>query len=120
MALTDPLSYTLNTIVNNYDRVEEGKYLKQGTTLDQPVYLSIDRTIQPDGSSSFVVKFTQAKNVVVNGIKTDDDVLQCHVVFRVPHRSFTDAEAIGLFEHLNAVLTTNSRAIGLKILTGQR
>lgn len=119
MALTDPLSYVLNTVTYNFDRIAEGTYLQRGTTLDQPSFLNIERTLKPDAVSSYLIKRTEAKNVVVNGVKTDDDVLQVHVVIKCPHRSFTAADCKTAFSHLNSTLFND---VGMfdKLINGQR
>lgn len=119
MALSDPFSYVLNTVTFNYDRISEGQYLQRGTTLDQPSFLTFERTLKPDGVSSYLIKRTEAKNVIVNGVKTDDDVLQVHVVIKCPHRSFTAAEAKTAFSHLNSTLF-NDASMFDKIINGQR
>lgn len=115
MALTDPLTYTLNSVAYNYDRIDDGLYLRRDTTLDQPVYLDIQRTIVPTAVSSYVVKLRQSKNVV--GFA--DDVLQVHTVMKVPHRSFTDAETKTLWTHLNSIMF-NDTGMFTKLISGQR
>lgn len=97
----DPLSIapiatvTFGTAVN-YDRIGDGLFLASTSTLDQPVQFSIQNTLDPNGTSSFVTKLTWAKNAPGSapyGEKPQpDDVLQYHSVIRVPHRSFTNTE----------------------------
>lgn len=127
MAYVDPLpvqsvtSATLAAAVN-FDRVGDGTYLASNSTLDTPTYLTIQNTVDPSGTSSFVVKVTQSKNApgtVPYGEKPQpDDTAQVHIVFRQPHRSFTNAEMLVLRDVLCGFLYTSGN-MG-KLLSGQK
>lgn len=123
----DPLpigGITATTIgaATNYDRIGDGLYLASNTTLDTPVLFSVQNTIDPNGISSFVAKVTQAKNApgtVPYGEKPQpDDVAQVHVVYRQPHRSFSNAEMLVLRDILCGFQYT-SGYMG-KFLSGQK
>lgn len=117
-----PIASTTAGTSVNYDRIGDGLFLSTSSTLDQPVMLSLQNTLDPSGISSFVVKLTWAKNApgtVPYGEKPQsDDVLQIHTVIRQPHRSFTNTEVLQARDILCGFLYS-SGYMG-KLLSGQK
>lgn len=78
MAFADTLTITPDT----FERLDNGKWISSTSTADEPHYLAVDNTVNPDGTSSYVVKVTKNKNSAVAG--QADLIGQVHVVFKAP------------------------------------
>lgn len=95
LSLTPVASFTAGSALS-FNRLREGQYMLSTTTIDQPGLLSLQSTIKPSGVSSFVAKYSFSKNVAgTPPYGTDpipDDVGSFHVVARLPHRSFSNAD----------------------------
>lgn len=97
---TDPLVFgPISTLTfgtsANYNRTGDGIYLKEGTTVDEPTWLTLQNTLNPSGVSSFVAKLQYSKNVPgspsYGAQPVPDDVSSIHVVVRQAHRAHTAA-----------------------------
>jgi len=108
-----PLSLVIGT--QTFEQLSDGRYIDAASTADEPCYLSIDNTVNPDGVSSYVIKLTKNKNSPISG--GADNVLQVHTVVKAPLKSFTQAEIESANTVLKTFLTT---ANFTKLLRGER
>lgn len=84
-----------------FNLLEIGKFRNIASTPDQPEDLTIQSTINPSSTSSFVVKSTKNTNSPTG---LTDDVAQCHVVFKYSP-STTRAQLSAQFTDLKTLLT---------------
>lgn len=108
MSLPDPVVIG----VAQFARLQEGRYILTASTADEPVLLSVDSTIKPDGTSSFVTKLQEHKNDV-NGV---DKLAQAHVVFRWDSGT-TQASLENLFGQLKTMLDATAIT---RLMRGER
>lgn len=127
MAFSDPVS--MNTVASftngaalSWDRLKDGQYLLTSSTLDEPIFLQLDNTLNPAGQSSFVAKYLRSKNApgtVPYGDKPQpDDILQVHTVIRWTHRSFTSTDVDTAVKALCGFLLNDT--LRAKFISGQR
>jgi len=108
-----PASLTIGT--ETFERLSDGLWILSTSTADQPVYFKIENTINPDSSSSYLVKTTTNQNSTVAG--QPDSILSNHMVIKAPLKVFTEAEILA---HHNRINTFMSAANLTKLLRGER
>lgn len=96
------LGLTLTIGPKVFNLLEIGKYRNIASTPDQPEDLTIQSSLNPSATSSFVVKSTKNTNSLSLG--SPDDVSQCHVVFKYSPLT-TRAQLSGQFADLKTLLT---------------
>jgi len=96
MALIDPLaivplgSATPNGVSRNYTRMGDGWFRRDISTADEPEDFYVERTLDPNGESSHLLKLVTLKNNP--DLTLPDGRLQTHVVIRYTSRQFSGAE----------------------------
>lgn len=108
MALADPTTYGAAT---SFKRIADGKYLEASSTIDEPLWLEVQNTPNPSGVSSYLVKFSQHKNVPGTPNYGDkpapDDVSSVHIVVRWSHRAHTQTQIKALIDLLVGMIGTS-------------
>jgi hypothetical protein len=118
MALSDPLILTVDSVALSYARQSEGKYIDSATSLSEPSILSLERTLNPSATSTYLVKFTEHALYPDPSGKLLKDTLSAHTVIKVAHRSFDDAAVSSIVDRLNT-FTSDSALLG-RFLRGER
>lgn len=98
-----------------YERLDLGRYILGTSTADQPSLLTFKSTVNPNGPSSYLVRFEEHKNSPVAG--AEDDILSYHSVIKVPLKAFTQSDVETLIARHNAFFTTTNLT---KLLRGER
>lgn len=90
MAFGDSLTVKTGVI---YDRLDIGSYIQQGTTLDQPSYLTISNRgvkANPTSPPQYTIKYSFFKNSAVIGAA--DNVLNIWTSLQAMPQAFTQSE----------------------------
>lgn len=107
--LADPFVYPTATGITagsnlTFNRTSEGIYLLSTATLDEPFTLSLQNTIRPSATSSFVAKITAGKNApgspTYGNQPVPDDESSLHIVMRQTHRAHDLAYMTNIRNHL--------------------
>lgn len=121
MAFPDPL------IINaqNYVETKDGLYMRDDSSVDQPVYFSLFSTPNrnPGANSTYKARWERHKNVVVSGVSNpEDDAVVVDLNIKTRARSFTDAEVQTAIINATALFTnaTNGLANLTRFLRGER
>lgn len=78
----------LNDFTAAMTRLDNGKFIRIDSTVDEPYYLNIKSNVRQTGNSDYLVQFQQYKNTASG----DDSLLQCHMVIKADLKNFTQAE----------------------------
>lgn len=125
--LSDPLSIQPVTAVTQgtalvFPRLDTGIYRLSTSTMDEPTMLTVQNTLVPHGTSSFVVKASLNKNApgtAPYGAKPlPDDVSSAHFVIRQCHRAHSASDIAYLRNLIAGFLYTSAIYDGF--LGGQR
>lgn len=116
MALPDSLTTPLIT-TGTYERLALGKWIDSSSTVDQPITLSVNSTVNPDGISDFVIRYDRAVNNNIDSYGKDF-TMSIYLVARYHTRTFTQAMLASGFVPIRDLMA--SAPTVTKIMRGER
>jgi len=84
----------------DFHRTRTGSWIAADSDLDEPSYLSFDSTLNPDGTSTFLIKYEELTNVE----GSLDARASAHMVIKWPHSAKTEDEMKYVVERLIGII----------------
>lgn len=114
MALPDSLSYGL-TAPTAFERVAQGKWILNDSTVDQPIYFQVNSTVRPEADSDFVVRYDMAVN---RPDPLPDAKMSVYLVARYNTKTFGEAPILNAANFIHSALTASG--VLKRIMRGER